>query len=83
KLSNYGAYTPDGTLAAHRDTLRTCIDAFGPDRSMFGSDYPVARRNMTYPTLLRRFREIAAEYSADEQDALFHRTASRLYGLQS
>ena len=30
KLSNYAAYAPDRSLAADRDTLRTCIDAFGP-----------------------------------------------------
>src|SRR3954451_2956845 len=81
KLSNYGAYTPEGTFEAHRDTLRTCIDAFGPDRCMFGSDYPVARRTMTYPALCQRLREIAAEYSQAEQHALFYGTAARTYRL--
>jgi predicted TIM-barrel fold metal-dependent hydrolase len=78
KLSNYGAYTPDGTLAGHRDTILTCIDAFGPNRCMFGSDYPVARRTMTYPALCTRFREIVADFSPSEQRALFHDTAARV-----
>ncbi len=81
KLSNYAAYAPERSLAADRDTLRTCIDAFGPGRCMFGSDYPVARRTMTYAALCERFREIAAEYGADDQRALFHGTAARLYGI--
>ena len=81
KLSNYAAYAPDRSFAADRDTLRTCIDAFSPHRCMFGSDYPVARRTMTYAALCERFREVAAEYTASEQAALFHDTASRLYGI--
>ena len=81
KLSNYAAYAPDRSFAADRDTLRTCIDAFGPARCMFGSDYPVARRTMPYPALVQRFRDIVAEYAATEQRALFHDTAARLYGI--
>ena len=81
KLSNYAAYAPDRSFEADRDTLRTCIDAFTPRRCMFGSDYPVARRTMTYAALCDRFREVAAEYTAAEQGALFHDTASRLYGI--
>ncbi len=81
KLSNYAAYAPERSLHSDRDTLRTCIDAFGPDRCMFGSDYPVARRTGTYAALCSRFREVAAEYAPDEQRALFHGTAARLYGL--
>lgn len=81
KLSNYAAYTPEGSFAADRDTLRACIDAFGPARCMFGSDYPVARRTMTYPALVQRFREVVGEYTATEQRALFHDTAVRLYGV--
>jgi len=81
KVSNYAAYSPGRTFGADRDTLRTCIDAFGPGRCMFGSDYPVARRTMAYPDLVQRFREVAAEYTAAEQRDLFHRTAARTYGI--
>jgi len=81
KLSNYAAYSPERTFEADRATLRTCIDAFGPGRCMFGSDYPVARRTMTYPALCDRFREVAAEYTAAEQRALFHDSAAGVYGI--
>jgi predicted TIM-barrel fold metal-dependent hydrolase len=83
KLSNYAAYTPDRSFEGDRDTLRTCIDAFGPARCMFGSDYPVARRTMTYPALCERFRAVVAEYSLGDQAALFHGTAARIYGMQA
>ena len=81
KLSNYAAYAPDRSLAGDQDTLRSCIDAFGPDRCMFGSDYPVARRTLSYAALCERFREVVAEYTPAEQRALFHDTAARLYGI--
>ena len=81
KLSNYAAYAPDRSFEADRDTLRTCIDACGPARCMFGSDYPVARRTMRYPDLLQRFREVVSEYSLAEQRDLLHDTAARAYGI--
>lgn len=81
KVSNYAAYSSERTFEADRDTLRTCIDAFGPERCMFASDYPVARRTMAYPELVQRFREVAAEYTAAEQRDLFHGTAARTYGI--
>ncbi len=81
KLSNYAAYAPDRSLAADRDTLLTCIDAFGPDRCLFGSDYPVARRTMTFPDLCERFREVVAEYTPAEQRMMFHDNAARIYGV--
>ncbi len=79
KLSNYAAYATERSFAADRETLRRCIDAFGPGRCLFGSDYPVARRTMSFAALCGRFREVTAEYGADEQRALFHDNAARLY----
>ena len=81
KLSNYAAYAPDRSLAADQDTLFACIDAFGPDRCLFGSDYPVARRTMTYAALCERFREVVSRYGAAEQRMMFHDNAARLYRM--
>ena len=81
KLSNYAAYAPDRRFESDRDTLRTCIDAFGPARCMFGSDYPVARRTMGYAALVERFRAVVAEYSLDEQQSLMFGTAADAYGI--
>jgi predicted TIM-barrel fold metal-dependent hydrolase len=81
KLSNFSAYGADASLAAHRDTLLTCIDAFGPGRCLFGSDYPVARRTMAYAALRARFGEVVAAFSPGEQRAMFHDNAARLYRL--
>lgn len=79
KVSNFGAYGPDKTLPALRQTVMTCIEAFGTSRAMFGTDYPVARRNLPYAAMVDAFAEIIAGFSADEQRALFHDNAARIY----
>ena len=79
KVSNFGAYSPDRTIPALRETVMTCIDAFGTQRSLFGTDYPVARRSMTYGAMVDAFSAIIAPFGADEQRALFHVNARRLY----
>ena len=83
KVSNFGAYGSDKSLPALRDTVMTCIDAFGPGRCMYGSDYPVARRNMTMRAMLNAFSDIIAGFSPGEQRALFHDTAARIYAIGS
>lgn len=79
KVSNFGAYSPDRSIPALRETVMTCIEAFGTGRAMFGTDYPVARRNMTYGAMVDAFAEIIAPFSASEQRALFHDNARRIY----
>ncbi|MBV9520571.1 MAG: amidohydrolase family protein [Hyphomicrobiales bacterium] len=79
KLSNFGAYGQDRSLDALRKTVLTCIEAFGTSRAMFGSDYPVGRRNMSYQESCERFKDIIETCSAQEQRALFHDNAARYY----
>ena len=63
------------------DAVRFCIDAFGPDRCMFESNYPVDRETLTYPVLWNAFQIMADGYSDAEQDELFSGTATRTYHL--
>ncbi|MFI5013007.1 MAG: amidohydrolase family protein [Hyphomicrobiales bacterium] len=79
KVSNFGAYGQDRGLEALSATVMTCIDAFGPRRAMFGSDYPVGRRNMTYQETCERFKDIIQDFSPQEQRDLFHDNAARYY----
>ena len=79
KVSNFGAYGQERNLAAWRETVMTCVDAFGTRRCLFGSDYPVARRSMSYQEICERFKDIVAQLSAQEQRDLFHDNAARYY----
>ena len=67
--------------AAWRPYIETCIAAFGPDRAMFESNFPVDKGSGGYPVFWNAFKRIAAGCSADEKAALFAGTASRFYRL--
>ncbi len=67
---------------AWRPYLETAIDAFGPARCMFESNFPVDKQTCSYTTLWNVFKRIAAGYSAAEKEALFFGTANRVYRLQ-
>ena len=82
KVSNFGAYSPDRSIPALRETVMTCIDAFGTGRALFGTDYPVARRNMTIRAMVEAFAEIVAPFTQAEQQALFHDNAARIYRFE-
>lgn len=73
----------EALAAMWRPYLETCIEAFGPDRAMFESNYPVDRWGASYPVLWNAFKHIAAGASADEKHALFSATAARTYGIET
>ena len=58
-----------------------CIEAFGPARCMFESNFPVDSLTCSYATLWNVFKWLAASYSRDEKTALFSGTAARVYRL--
>lgn len=68
--------------ALWRPYVETCIDAFGVERAMFESNYPVDRWGASYPVLWNAFKRLASGASADEKRALFAGTAARFYGIE-
>jgi predicted TIM-barrel fold metal-dependent hydrolase len=64
-----------------RPWIESCIEAFGPDRCMFESNFPVDRGTCDYATLWNAFKLIAAGASEAEKTALFSGTAARVYRL--
>ena len=66
---------------AWRPYIETCIEAFGPQRSMFESNFPVDKGTCSYQVLWNTFKRIAAGYSPDEKTALFSGTAAKAYRL--
>ncbi len=64
-----------------RPYIESCIEAFGPDRCMFESNYPVDFATARYPLIWNAFKRITSGASSDEKLALFGRTAARLYRL--
>ena len=73
--------TSDELVAATGDYYLHTIDAFGPDRCMFESNFPVDKLSCSAPVLWNAFKKIAHGFDAEEKAALFHDTAKRVYRL--
>jgi len=58
-----------------------CIEAFGVDRCMFESNFPVEKASNAYVNLWNAFKLITQKLSAAERAALFHDTAARVYRI--
>jgi len=67
--------------AAWRPYVETCIEAFGPERAMFESNFPVNKGACSYPVLFNAFKRLASGASPTEKADLFAGTASRFYRL--
>jgi predicted TIM-barrel fold metal-dependent hydrolase len=68
--------------AAWRPYIETCIEAFGPQRCMFESNFPPDKGQCSYPVVFNAFKRIAASCSETEKTALFSRTAMDVYRLE-
>jgi len=68
--------------AAWRPYIETCIEAFGPERCMFESNFPPDKGQCSYQVIFNAFKRIAAQYSEAEKTALFSKTATDFYRLK-
>jgi len=74
-----GAWTA-GDLAP---IVQHCAEVFGPDRLVFGGDWPVCTLAATLRQWVTALRQIVAAWSEERQRKLFHDNAIRVYGLSS
>ncbi|OYD73721.1 UNVERIFIED_ORG: putative TIM-barrel fold metal-dependent hydrolase [Burkholderia sp. CF145] len=75
---------PAGSAAlasAWRPYIDTCIEAFGTDRCLFESNFPVDKQSTSYTSLWNAFKRCTAELSFSERCDLFFGTACRAYQL--
>jgi L-fuconolactonase len=68
-------------VADLRPYAEVALDAFGPARLMFGSDWPVCTLAASYPDVLAAAQDLTASLTATEQEAVFSGTAASIYGL--
>lgn len=57
------------------------LEAFGPERCMYGSDWPVCELAGTYQQVFNALKECVSELSETEQSRIMGGTASQFYGL--
>lgn len=75
-------YGSQELAALWKPYIETCIEAFGADRAMFESNYPVDRWGAAYPVLWNAFKLLAKGASDSEKRALFAGTAARIYDIE-
>lgn len=65
-----------------RPYLDAVFDAFGPDRLIFGSDWPVCLLAGTYRDIRNLVSDYARGFSAADRDKIFGANAVQFYGLR-
>ncbi|WP_309907852.1 amidohydrolase family protein [Caballeronia sp. LZ035] len=81
KLSGLLMVDHDWTVGSITPWIEQCIAFFGVERCMFGTNWPLDGLYADYATLVNAYREVVADYSADEQRALFQRSAEHWYRI--
>jgi predicted TIM-barrel fold metal-dependent hydrolase len=81
KLCGYGMVDNRWTADSIRPFVLQPIEWFGPERCMFGSNFPVDRLMAGYAHLWGAYRSITAAFTEREKALLFRDTAMRVYRL--
>ncbi|HEY7146210.1 MAG TPA: amidohydrolase family protein [Streptosporangiaceae bacterium] len=68
-------------VAHLRPCYQAALDAFGPGRMMFGSDWPVCTLRASYAEVTGAARALTAGLAQAEQAAIFGQTARRIYRI--
>lgn len=73
---------PDWTVEQLAPNILVTLETFGPERVMFGGDWPVCTLRATFRRWVEALDEITADRSDAERKKLFHDNAVRFYGLR-
>ncbi len=66
-----------------RPYLDVAFEAFGPDRLMFGSDWPVCLLAGSYRQVKQIIEDYLEDYTADVKEKIFGGNAMQFYGLKT
>ena len=62
--------------------MEYCIEHFGPERSMFESNFPVDKVSYSYNVMYNAFKRLSQGYSPGERAGMFHDNAARVYRVE-
>jgi predicted TIM-barrel fold metal-dependent hydrolase len=79
KISGLGMLDTGWTVESIRPLVYEVIAAFGVERAMFASNFPVDKLFSTFPVLWNAFDTITGGFSEHERAALFAGNARRVY----
>jgi predicted TIM-barrel fold metal-dependent hydrolase len=73
---------PDATAELIAPVVNRCLDAFGPDRVIFASNWPVCLKSLTIAHWVTIAKQFTASRGPQFQRKLFHDNAVNFYGLK-
>jgi predicted TIM-barrel fold metal-dependent hydrolase len=83
KISGLGMCDHSWTIESLRPWVHECIEAWGTERSFFGTNWPVDRLFSSYGDILDAYRELICDFTNEEQHALFHSNADKIFRLET
>ena len=81
KISGLGMVDHNWSVESIRPWVVATVEAFGVERCMFASNWPVDRLYSDYGTVVDAYKEITAEWSEADRDAVFWKNAERFYRI--
>jgi predicted TIM-barrel fold metal-dependent hydrolase len=81
KASGYDVVDPSWARPGYTRYVTTLLETFGVDRVLFGSNFPVDRRTISYTALMDATLDATQQLTADERDRFFYRNTVRVYRI--
>lgn len=81
KISGLGMLDHRWTVESLRPYVLDALDAFGTDRAMFASNFPVDRLYSGYEALWSAYASIVGDMGENEKAAMFRGNAERIYRI--
>lgn len=81
KISGLGMNRAGWTIESLAPWVEHCIQTFGPERCMFGSNWPVDRLYASYDSYVTAYRSLIEGYSQREQSLMLTGVADHVYSI--
>lgn len=81
KISGIGMTDQRGEYSDFEPWMTTCLEAFGAERAVVGSNWPLDRIVSSYDAIMGMYRRVAEPLSDAEQQKFFFENARRIYNL--
>lgn len=81
KLSAFGTFIHRNDPELIEVMLKETVKIFGAKRCMYGSNFPIEKLWTSYADLFAAFQAAASSLPKNQQKAIFHDTAARVYQL--
>ena len=81
KISGFGMFDPHWSARTVRRYFDVVLSAFGPDRVMLGSNFPVEKLVKPYAAVWREYDDLCTSLNREEKNRLFSINARRFYRI--